>query len=93
MELSSLSTKNILTFKSPLRSLTLRRVAVDLKGNFAIEKLSSAEILLTRLQNGQTTPNFSWVGLGAGFGGFYYRCSPTLQRFVKTLTGQVKLHF
>ena len=74
-----------LTFKSPLRSLVLRRVAMDLIGNLAIEKLSSAEIRLTRLQNGQTRPYSSWVGLGAGFGGFYYRCSPTFKRFVKSV--------
>ena len=51
---------------------------MDLIGNFTFEKLSSVEIHFTRLQNGQTRPDSSGVGLGARFGGFYYRRSATL---------------
>ena len=47
---------------------------MDLIGNFPFEKLSSFEIRFTRLQNGQTRPDSSGLGLDAGFGGFYYRC-------------------
>ena len=54
-------------------------------GNFTFEKLSSIEIRFIRLQNGQTRPDSSGVGLGAGFGGFYYRCSPTLRLLLKSL--------
>ena len=58
---------------------------MDLIGNFTFEKLSSIEIHFTRLQNGQTRPDSSGVGLDAGFGGFYYRCSPTLRLLLKSL--------
>ena len=44
---------------------------MDLIGNFTFEKLSSFEIRFTRLQNGQTRPESSGVGLGAGFGVFF----------------------
>ena len=58
---------------------------MDLIGHFRFEKLSSIEIRFTRLQSGQTRPDSSGVGLDAGFGGFHYRCSPTLRLLLKSL--------
>ena len=58
---------------------------MDLIGNFTFEKLSSFEIRFTRLQNGQTRPDSSGLGLDAGFGGFYYRSSPILRLLLKSL--------
>ena len=58
---------------------------MELIGNFAFEKLSSIEICFTHFQSGQTRPSSSGVGLDAGFGGFYYRCSATLRLLLKSL--------
>ena len=58
---------------------------MDLIGNFTFEQLSSSEIRFRCLQNGQTRPDSSGVGLDAGFGGFYYRCSPALRLLLKSL--------
>ena len=60
---------------------------MDWIGNFTFEKLSSIEVCFTRLQNCQTRPDSSGVGLGAGFGGFYYRCFPTVRHLLKSSQG------
>ena len=54
-------------------------------GNFTFEELSSIEIRFTHLQNVQTSPDSSGVGLDTGFGGFNYRCSPNLRLLLKFL--------